>query len=600
MNQVGQALPHWDMHTIYPGLDSEAYIADSRLLVQEIADLVALFDAHGIALGEPAPLDEDTVLVFELLIERINAVLKHSRTLYAYLYGHLATDSRDEVVQARWSEHQQATVPLSLLQVRLTAWVGSLDVDALIACSSVARRHAFVLRKRKQEAAHLMPSGEEALAAELDLAGGRAWAKLHGTFTSQLAVSLDLDGQVQELPMSALRNLASSPDRAIRRACYEEELRVWERVQIPVAAALNGIKGQVGVLGKRRRWDMPLDAALFASNIDRQTLDSMMDAARASFPDFRRYLKAKARALGLPVLAWYDISAPVGEVQRSWSFEGASQFILEQFGTYSDRLRALAERAFREGWIDAEPRTGKRDGAFCMWIRDDMSRILANYKQAYGGMSTLAHELGHAYHNLNLSHRPMLQRNTPMTLAETASTFCQTIVKQAAMDAATAEEQLVILEAELQNACQVVVDISSRFLFEQRVFERRRERELTASEFCRLMVSAQMETYGDGVDAKALHPFMWAVKPHYYSASRSFYNFPYMFGLGLFARYQMDPEGFKAGYDDLLSLTGMDDAAGLAARFGIDIRTPAFWHTSLDTVRADIDRFVSLVDRLHG
>jgi oligoendopeptidase F len=216
-------------------------------------------------------------------------------------------------------------------------------------------------------------------------------------------------------------------------------------------------------------------------------------------------------------------------------------------------------------------------------------------------MSTLAHELGHGYHNLNLADRTMLQRDTPMTLAETASIFCETIVREAALARADAAERLEILEASLQGSCQVVVDITSRFLFERRVFEGRQQRELSVGELNEFMLQAQRETYGDGLDEALLHPYMWAMKPHYYSAGRSFYNFPYMFGLlfglGLYARYRQDPEQFRASYDDLLSSTGLADAATLAARFGIEIRTPAFWAASLDIVRGDIDRFESLVAR---
>ena len=213
-------------------------------------------------------------------------------------------------------------------------------------------------------------------------------------------------------------------------------------------------------------------------------------------------------------------------------------------------------------------------------------------------MSTLAHELGHGYHNLNLAQRTMLQRSTPMTLAETASIFCETIIRNAAMQNAGRQEQIAILEASLQGACQVVVDITSRFLFEQRVFEQRAKRELSIEELNNLMLEAQRETYGDGLDENALHPYMWAMKPHYYSSSLSFYNYPYMFGLlfglGLYARYKEDGEKFKSGYDELLSSTGLADAASLAQQFDIDIHSVDFWRASLDIVRQDIDLFEKL------
>jgi len=599
MSETRSTLPHWDMTAVYPSLEAVEFETGYQSAIQAIEQLVALFDEHNIGLQEPTTLDEATVQSFEMVLQRFNTVLEETHTLGAYIASFVTTDTRNELAQAKRSELQQHTVKLSLLDTRLIAWIGSLDVGELIERSTLAREHGFMLRKAKEEATHLMTPAEEALAAELNLSGGTAWAKLHSDFTSQLMVTLELDGEVQELPMSAVRNLAYDPDREVRRRAYEAEVATWRSAEVPIAAAINSIKGQVNALAERRAWDSPLDAALFQNNIDRQTLEAMMEAAHESFPDFRRYLRAKARALGLPVLAWYDIFAPVGKSAKAWSFEEAADFISEKFGTFSPKLRGLAERAFGERWIDAEPRPGKVDGAFCMWLREDESRILANYKAAYNGMSTLAHELGHAYHNLNLASRTVLQRQTPMTLAETASIFCQTIVRQAALEKAAIPEQISILEASLQNACQVVVDITSRFLFEQNVFEKRKQRELSAAELKKLLWDAQGQTYGDGLDPDTYHPYMWAVKSHYYSTGRSFYNYPYMFGLlfglGLYARYQDDPQGFKAGYDDLLSSTGMGNAAELAARFGIDIQTPDFWRSSLDVVRSDIERFEELI-----
>jgi pepF/M3 family oligoendopeptidase len=444
-----------------------------------------------------------------------------------------------------------------------------------------------------------MSPAEEALATELNLTGGSAWSRLHSDSTSQLTVPVELAEGTRELPMSAVRNLAYDANRDVRRRGYEAELAGWARAAVPLAAALNSIKGQVNTLSRHRGWESPLDEAIFDASIDRQTLDAMMTAAHESFPDFRRYLRAKARALGIERLAWYDIFAPVGGSGKAWTFDDAREFVIEQFGAYSQRLSDFAARAFGERWIDAEPRPGKVDGAFCMSLRNDESRVLSNFKPGYPGMSTLAHELGHGYHNMCLSPRTMLQRGTPMTLAETASIFCETIVRTAALRQTNKEGQIEILEASLQDSCQVVVDITSRFLFERGVFERRLQRELSIEELNALMLQTQRDTYGDGLDEAALHPYMWAVKSHYYSTGRSFYNFPYMFGLlfglGLYARYQKDAEGFKASYDDLLSSTGLADAATLAARFDIDIHTPDFWRASLDIVRADIDRFEALV-----
>ena len=594
-----RTLPHWDMSVIYPSLDSPEFEQGFAHIVGDIQRLSHFFDSHGIKEQPPTALTDETIQTFEEVVNQLNGVLDETLTLNVYISCFVTTNTQDTLAQARLSELQQPLVALRQLNTRFTAWIGSLDIEGLLERSQVAKEHAYMLSKAKARAAHLMTPPEETLAAELNVSGGTAWAKLHGDVTSQLSVPVVLEGEQHVLPMSMIRNLAYDADRTVRQQGYEAELAGWKQVAVPLAAALNSIKGEVITLARQRHWSSPLDASLFDSNIDREVLEAMLTAAQESFPDFRRYLHAKARALKLPQLAWYDLFAPIGKGDKVWEYEEATQFIVQQFGTFSARLSDFAARAFREQWIDAEPRPGKVDGAYCTPLRKDESRVFANFKSSYGGVSTLAHELGHGYHNLNLAQRTALQQETPMTLAETASIFCETIIRHAAMQDASTEEQIAILEASLQGSCQVVVDITSRFLFEQRVFERRKQRELSVAELNTLMVEAQSETYGDGLDATTLHPYMWAMKPHYYSSEFSFYNYPYMFGLlfglGLYARFQKDPDGFKKGYDDLLSQTGLADAATLAAQFGIDIRSVDFWRASLDIIRADIAQFEKLI-----
>lgn len=594
------ALPRWDVSTVFPSLESPEFAAGFANVIRQVDALTTLFDALGVERMETEPaIDEATIAAVERAINALNETLALYRTLSSYIYSFVATDSRNTLAQARQSELQRQSVRLAQLRTRFTAWIGSMDVETLIARSHVASEHAFTLHEAHTIAARLMSPEEEALATELNVSGGAAWAKLHATLTSQITAPVALDGETRELSMSMLRNLAFNHDRATRRRGYEAELAAWERNAAPLAAALNSIKGQVNTLTRRRGWASPLDAALFDARIDRATLDAMMEAARESFPDWRRYLRAKARALGLERLAWYDLFAPVGGAGRPWTFAQGEAFVVRRFGAYSERLSAFAARAFEQRWIDAEPRAGKEDGAFCMPLWKDESRVMANFKPSFDGVSTIAHELGHGYHNMLISTRTMLQRETPMTLAETASIFCETIIQHAALADAQPAEQIELLEASLQGQCQVVVDIISRFLFEQGVFERRRDRELSIEEFADLMRQTQRNTYGDGLDETALHPYMWAVKSHYYSPSRSFYNFPYLFGLlfgvGLYARYQQDSHGFRARYDDLLASTGQGDAATLAARFGIDTRSTDFWRASLNVIRADIARFEQLV-----
>lgn len=592
--QTVDTLPHWDMTVVYPGLDSPEFERDFTLARQSLHDVVVLFDRLGIDKGSA----DHSAATCDAVLTALNDLVERLHTIRAYIYSFVSTNSHDSRAQASLSTLMQEGVKLTQLVTRFTAWIGDADVEELLEDSAVARQHAYLVRRAAEESRHLMSPAEEALAAELEVSSGTAWSRLYQNLTSQLLVPLELQGKAVELPMSQIRNLAQDADREVRRRAYEAELAAWERTSLPLAAALNSIKGQVGTLARRRGWATPLDGALFDNGIDRATLDAMMAAARESFPDFRRYMRAKARLLGLEQMTWYDLFAPVGGGGRAWNFDDAEQFIVSRFARYSPRLSEFAARAFHERWIDAEPRPGKVGGAFCMPLRRDESRILANYDPSADSMFTLAHELGHGYHNLNLARQTMLNRDTPMTMAETASIFCETIVRNAALEEADRAETLEILEAFLRGACQVVVDITSRFIFETSVFDGRSERELAASELCALMLDAQRQTYGDALDEQVLHAYMWAAKGHYYSSGRSFYNYPYMFGLlfglGLYAEYQRAPQGFQERYDELLASTGLAGPAELATRMGIDLRSPAFWRASLDVVRKDIDRFEAL------
>lgn len=594
-------LPQWNMTVVYPALDSPEFAAGFSEVVNGINELAILFDAEGVGQPDTADLDQRTIEAFDRVLSTLNDLLDQVETLDSYLTALVSTNSRDALAQARMSELQQHRILLAKLGTRFTAWVGTLDVDKLIERSPLARDHAFPLRRIAHEATHQMSPEEEALAAELSPSGGIAWSKLHDNLTSQIAVDIELDSTRRTLSMTEIRNLAHDPNPEVRRAAYDAELAAWEANALALAAALNGVKGQDNVFSVRRRWDEPLDQALFANHIDRPTLDAMLSAARDAFPDFRRYLRAKARALGNDTLPWSDLFAPIGEAGRCWTFAEAISFLETQFGTYSDRMRGLATRASKECWIDAEPKDGKRGGAYCIHLRGDESRIFMNFAPSFDSVETLAHELGHAYHNLNEADLTVLQRRTPATFAETASTFCETLIRQAVFANGDPSDHLLVLEQSLQGSCQVVVDITSRFLFERAVFERRKERELSVDELNQIMLDAQRETYGDGLDPDLLHPYMWAVKGHYYIPGFSFYNFPYMFGLlfgiGLYARYRDDPEGFRTGYDDLLASTGQADSNDLADRFGINLTDTLFWRSSLDVIRADIDLFEQLIDR---
>ena len=598
---TGEAdLPRWDTDGLFPGLDSRAWADAREGLDADVERLRALHDRHDIR-GGPArtPTAEDLAALEELL-EETNALFARAEPIEGYLYALVTTDAEDDRAAAELAGLQARLATLAALEARSTAWIARLGAEGLIAGSTVAADHAHFLRRAEREAEHLMSEAEEGLLADLRLTGGTAWARLAGDTTSRLTGVLD----GRDEPITVLRGAATDPDPVRRRAAHEAELAAWATVANPMAACLNGIKGEAVTLNRRRGWPDALAPALWANAVERPALEAMQSAAVASFPDFRRFLRAKAALLAGrdddsgAGLAWWDLMAPVpGAGGVSW--EQAGRAVEDAFATFSPQLRALAGRALDERWIDAGPRAGKRGGAFCMPVRAGESRVLLNFDGSFDSVQTLAHELGHAYHNTNLALRPPLQRSTPMALAETASIFCETIMVASGLAGAAPAERLGLLNVDLQGACQVVVDIHSRFLFETEVFERRAGAPLSVEELCTAMTDAQAATYGDGVDPATYHPWMWAVKPHYYGVEAHFYNWPYtfglLFGLGLYARYQEDPESFRAGYDHLLASTGTADAAELAGRFGIDIADEGFWTASLDVIRGRIDEFVALV-----
>ena len=595
--------PRWDMTNVYPSLESKEFTAAFEDFKKQIADLEDFFDKK-ISKTTPKTSAKQLAALLGEVVDRLNAIQTQAYTLSPYITCHVDTNSRDAVALRAESEFDQAYLPVRQIFVRFKGWLGKLAplLDQVIALNPTAAEHAFIIKENADQSKYLMSEPEEALAAELSLSGGNAFGKLQGTVTSQLSVDFELDGKTQKLPMPALINLRSHPDAETRRRAYEAENKAWESVKEVLVACMNGVKGETIALNKRRGREDALHSSLDAARIDRATLTAMMTAMQDSFPMFRKYFKDKAKKLGKEQLAWWDVFAPMGKTDTTYTFEQARDFIVENFDRFSPDLAAFAQRAFDKRWIDAEQRDGKRGGAYCTEIQGlKESRVLCNFDGSFDQVSTVAHELGHAFHNecAYQAGKTVLQQVTPMTLAETASIMCETIVTEAVLKQVTdPQEELAVLESQINGAAQVIVDIYSRFLFEKEVFERRTKSDLTADELGEIMERAQKATYADGLDERYLQKFMWTWKPHYYSPALSFYNYPYAFGLlfatGLYAIYQQRGPAFVADYKNLLASTGEASAADLAARFGIDIRTRKFWDDSLAIIGKRIERYCEI------
>lgn len=603
-------LPRWSVADVHESLEARSFTSAVEAVRADLDRAVAVFDQHGVRRIEPRPVTAADGEAADAAISSWNAAAGAVRVLQAYVYATVSTDSRDESAQALLSELDVAEAALAPLLARLADWVAVLyESDggpaALAAVSDTAAEHAGPLLRLAERAGHQMVEGEEALYAELSPTGARAWARLHRDLTSQLAATVSWPGGPDEtMAMPAVRGLATHHDAAVRRAALAAERAAWPTVGVACAAALNAIKGDAHVVNRRRAWASPLDASLFANAVSRPTFDAMQDAVRSVLADFRRWMRTKARVHGAAApgggLGWADLMAPAPLTAAPTSWDDGVATVRAAFDAYSPALGRLVDRALAERWIDAEPRDGKTGGAFCMPFVGDRSLVLLNWAASADSTQTAAHELGHAYHNVTLAGRTELQRRLPIALAETASIFCETLVVEQGLAELAGAERLALLDVDLVGSNQVVVDIHSRFLFETELFARRQQRTVGVSELCSMMTEAQAQAYGDGLDLSTAHPYMWAVKTHYYGSH--FYNWPYtyglLFGLGLFARYRADPERFRAGYETLLSRAGMDTAEELGRAFGLDVTTEAFWAASVDVLRDRIAAYERLAGEL--
>jgi pepF/M3 family oligoendopeptidase len=354
-------------------------------------------------------------------------------------------------------------------------------------------------------------------------------------------------------------------------------------------------------MANKRKYDSPLDEALRLSRINKDVLDALIQAMKEYLPEFRKYLNRKGELLGHKNgLPFYDLFAPMGSSNKKYSIEEAKEFVLKNFKTFSDDLYGLAKRAFDEDWVDWTPKQGKRGGAFCSRIYPlKESRIMTNYDGSIGDISTVAHELGHAYHNFIVYNERIFNADYPMPIAETASILCETIVKKAVLkESKDKNEILGMIEQELQDSTQVIVDILSRFIFESEVFARTKNEFLNEDTLNQIMIKAQLESYGDGLDKDFLNPGMWINKSHYYSTGRSFYNFPYAFGLlfakGIYAKYLEIGEDFVEDLRQLLRTTGKASLIDVAKQINIDITDVQFWRSSLEVIKKDIELFLDI------
>ena len=578
----------WNLDPIYKGFDDPAFEEDLAALKEK----VAAFAAFTNALAEADPADAlRSGIAQEEQIESI------AMKLGEYASLRQSADTKNPEAGSHMGRVMAVLSGLAAPMAAFESWASKLEnLMELVKADESLKDYEFLFANMADSSRYLLPGVGEAVMAKMSLSGGSAWSDLQQYLTSTVPVSYR--GTTTNL--SAIRNLAYDPDAQVRKDAYEAEIACYDRIKDSVAYALNSIKLETISDCQLRGYESPLARTLKKSNMERATLDAMLSAMEEYCPKFWQYLKAKAKALGHENgLPWYDLFAPMGNTSTKFTTEDARDFLVNLFAEFDSELSEMVAKAFDNAWIDFYPRDGKAGGAFCSGVEClGESRILTNFDGMFGDVVTLAHELGHAFHNQCIKgHRP-LNHDYSMPLAETASTFNECVVMASAIaKAADKNEKIALIESQLQDITQVICDIFSRYRFETMVFENREERFMDAATLCGFMEEAQKQSYGDGLDHSCLHPYMWVCKSHYYGPT--FYNFPYAFGAlfarGRYAQYEKEGASFVPKYKKLLYTTTVATAEDTAKVADIDLTDKEFWRAALQTVADQIDQFCALV-----
>ena len=577
----------WNLDPIYLGFDDPAFAADMAALKDEVEKIAAF--AGRLPTLEPLEGLKTGIALEERFSELVNK-------LAGFASLRQAANTRDSEAGSRMGQVMALYSGVAAPFAAFKDWATKLpNLMELVKGDEDLRDYTYMFENMADSARYLLPGIGEAVMAKMGLSGGDAWAEMQQYLTSTVPVTYR--GETTNL--SSIRNLAYDPDPQVRKDAYEAEIACYDRIKDAVAYALNSIKLETISDCQLRGYESPLHRTVFHNDMKMETLEAMLGAMDEYAPKFWQYLKAKGRKLGHENgLPWYDLFAPMGKSSTKFTAESAREYLVKLFAEFDSELSEMIARAFDEAWIDFYPRDGKAGGAFCADVNHlKQSRILTNFDGMFGDVVTLAHELGHAFHNQCIfDHRP-LNQGYSMPLAETASTFNECVVMASAIaKAADADEKVALIESQLQDATQIIIDIYSRFRFEKSVFDNREEMFMNADQLCAQMIEAQKQSYGDGLDHDVLHPYMWICKSHYYGPT--YYNFPYAFGglfaRGLYAQYEKEGASFVPKYKKLLNTTPIAKAEDVAKVDDIDLTDRNFWRGALQTIADQIDLLIKL------
>ncbi|WP_308635968.1 M3 family oligoendopeptidase [Paenibacillus silvisoli] len=589
----------WNLETIYAGGSGSAAFAEELKGVERDIEELTRGLADASEGGADASLEQ--LSAWTELVQSILMRLRQSDSFVGCLQAQemkdAAANGLNDRVKTLMAKFSAALTSYDEQLLRMddaswTSWLGTANVSPV----------AFYLNERRELVKEKLPPKEEALAAELAIDGYHGWGDFYNTIVSRIRFEItDSDGTPKQLSAGQMHNRLSHKDRAVRAAAFAEWEREWSEQADLCSDTLNRISGFRLKLYEKRGWGSALKEPLAINRMSEATLNAMWGAVNEGKPLLVRYMERKAKLLGLEKLDWHDVNAPLGAAGKAVPYDKAAAIITEQFRAFSPDLAEFTEMAFREAWIEAEDRPGKRPGGFCTsFPKSEATRIFMTYSGTPSNVSTLAHELGHAYHQHVMNDLPPFAQEYASNVAETASTFAEMIVSDSALSSASdREEKLALLDDKLSNAVSYFMDIHSRFLFEQRFYERRKQGMLTVQELCRLMEEAQREAFGGALGEA--HPHFWVSKLHFYLTDVPFYNYPYTFGYlfscGIYAQAKKEGGDFASRYVALLRDTGLMMVEDLAQKhLGVRLDEADFWREAVKVALADVDAFLALTE----
>lgn len=594
-------LPNWDLDSLLPPPAGEDFLA---IVEAYRRDLEALAERSDTLPGVSA----STATAWGAFLREYERLEMQATDLSAFIACHAAGDATNKLFR----QFEASLSALDPSRERIATNLefalrdaSTADFEALVQREPSLEKNAFFLMQRRKNARLRLPRGEELLAADLAVDGIHAWGRLYDRLSGELRIAVMEKGEVVEKSPGQIR--FDSPERSVRQNNFYAADKAWKSIADSCADALNHISGTRLTLYRRLGLADHLEVPLHKNRMQRATLDTMWSAITRRKAMLLKYLSAKARLVGQERLAWYDTQAPLPGTlmpgkSAEISYAAGADLVIRTFSEFSSDLGEFARQALTGGWVESENRSGKRQGAFCTgFATKKQSRVFMTFTNTHDNVSTLAHELGHAYHSWVLKDQPFFLQDYPMNLAETASTFAEAVLAEKRLaESQSREEKLAILDHMLADAVAYLMNIHARFLFENHFHRERAEGELPAARFSELMLAAQKEAYLDGLAEDGWYPDFWVSKLHFYISGLPFYNFPYTFGFllstGLYALSQSAGLEFPEQYRKLLVATGCmetEDAVQLST--GYDLRQSAFWEKSLDVVERRIAQFLDLL-----